>query len=170
MRLALKSISQKSTRGGRRQGAGRKRGSRNRATSEQVKSIGDLARQFAPEAVATLVDVMKNGISEAARVSAATNLLDRAYGRPTQHFDVDQASSNAAVEDPATSKAADYQLAREIAFALAKGQLAHRRAVLMVEHTRSRTNGGVLDEVPGARAEVAAGERRRELGATSRRS
>lgn len=32
----------------------------------------------------TLADIAKNGESEAARVSAATAILDRAYGRPKQ--------------------------------------------------------------------------------------
>ena len=35
-----------------------------------------------PKALHTLVDVARNGCTDAARVSAANALLDRAYGKP----------------------------------------------------------------------------------------
>jgi hypothetical protein len=78
----MNAIKPKSNRGGRRPGAGRKPGSRNAATAAEIKSIADLAKLHAPEAVAVLVEVMTRGTSEAARVTAATQLLDRAYGKP----------------------------------------------------------------------------------------
>lgn len=71
-------------RGGKRPGAGRKRGSRDRATGKQIASISELARQHAVEAIETLVSVAKGGESEAAKVSAANAILDRGYGRPSQ--------------------------------------------------------------------------------------
>jgi hypothetical protein len=49
-----------------------------------VKDIRDLARQHSQAAIKTLVDIAENGKQEAARVSAASALLDRGYGRPTQ--------------------------------------------------------------------------------------
>ena len=49
-----------------------------------VAEIRHLARERGPEAIAALVMVMKEGKSEAARVAAATALLDRGWGRPMQ--------------------------------------------------------------------------------------
>jgi hypothetical protein len=47
--------------------------------------IRDLARSFSPDAIKTLVAIMKDkGAPEAARVSAATAILDRGYGKPVQ--------------------------------------------------------------------------------------
>ena len=40
-------------------------------------------RKHAPEAIATLADITKNG-TPSARVSAAVALFDRAYGKPPQ--------------------------------------------------------------------------------------
>lgn len=50
--------------------------------------IIDLARQHGPLALDTLVDVAKNGDKDAARVSAASVLLDRGFGKPSQHVEV----------------------------------------------------------------------------------
>src|SRR5215216_4057905 len=49
-----------------------------------VAEVRDLARQYMPLAIITLADIAQNGRQEAARVSAATALLERGYGRPTQ--------------------------------------------------------------------------------------
>jgi len=46
--------------------------------------IRELARAKTGEALKALVDVATKGKSESARVSAATALLDRAYGKPMQ--------------------------------------------------------------------------------------
>src|SRR5262245_57815972 len=46
-------------------------------------SMAELARQHAPLAIETLVNVCKSG-KDSARVAAATALLDRAYGKPLQ--------------------------------------------------------------------------------------
>jgi hypothetical protein len=77
-------IKAKSKRGGHRPGAGRPKGVINRATREQKGRIEDLAKAHSPKALKTLVDVAEKGVSESARVTAATALLDRAYGRPRQ--------------------------------------------------------------------------------------
>jgi hypothetical protein len=49
-----------------------------------------LAQEQTAEAVKTLIDVMKNGDKDAARVAAASALLDRGYGKPMQSIDVTQ--------------------------------------------------------------------------------
>ena len=46
----------------------------------------DLARQHTEVALRTLVDIAKHGASESARVAAASALLDRGWGRPTQQI------------------------------------------------------------------------------------
>lgn len=55
------------------------------------KIIGDLkllAREHTNEAVKTLVEVMKSvKAPPAARAFAANSLLDRGYGKPTQHVE-----------------------------------------------------------------------------------
>jgi hypothetical protein len=71
-------------RGGKRPGAGRPKGSKDVATREQGGTLAELARSHTKTALDTLVKVAKSGDSEAARVTAATALLDRGYGRPTQ--------------------------------------------------------------------------------------
>ena len=47
-----------------------------------VAHIQELARQHAPQALATLVEIARSGVSENARVAAACALLDRGYGKP----------------------------------------------------------------------------------------
>ncbi|MFL2501374.1 MAG: hypothetical protein ACJ0Q1_00475 [Luminiphilus sp.] len=69
-------------RGGYRSGAGRPTGSLNKTTSEQSQRLSELAKHYTHDALLTLVDVAKNGRSDAARVSAANALLDRGYGKP----------------------------------------------------------------------------------------
>ena len=69
-------------RGGYRSGAGRPTGSLNKTTSEQSQLLSELAKYYTHDALLTLVDVAKNGRSDAARVSAANALLDRSYGKP----------------------------------------------------------------------------------------
>ena len=70
--------------GGKREGAGRKLGSLNKITRE----VKEMAREHGPAAIKHLVHVMKNGSSEQAQVTAAREILDRAYGKPTQYHDV----------------------------------------------------------------------------------
>ena len=76
-------------RGGKRPGAGRPPGSRNKATLAReagAKTLTDLARERTEFALNALADVAGDANATAsARVSAATALLDRAWGRPPQH-------------------------------------------------------------------------------------
>jgi len=71
-------------RGGKRPGAGRKKGSVNRATAQQMASISDLAKTHAVDAMKALVSIAKSSESDAARVSAANAILDRGFGKPAQ--------------------------------------------------------------------------------------
>lgn len=63
---------------------GRPRGAVNKATAE----VRLLACQHTPDAIATLVHLMKRGQSEAARIMAARELLDRGHGKPREYHDV----------------------------------------------------------------------------------
>jgi hypothetical protein len=58
-------------------------GSSNKCTTEQSQRLSELAKTHTVEALETLIDVAGNGRTDAARVSAANALLDRAYGKPT---------------------------------------------------------------------------------------
>lgn len=69
-------------RGGFREGAGRPSGSTNKSSPAQSKCLSELAKTYTNEALETLVEVARNGRTDAARVSAANALLDRAYGKP----------------------------------------------------------------------------------------
>lgn len=73
-----------SGRGGKRQGAGRKPGSKDRSTVEQSATLSELAREHTSTALDVLVQVAQASESDAARVSAANSILDRGYGKPTQ--------------------------------------------------------------------------------------
>ena len=69
--------------GGARPGAGRKEGSPNKITGE----IREVAQEYGSEAIDQLVKIMRKGKSEQTRVAAAKEILDRGYGKATQHLD-----------------------------------------------------------------------------------
>ena len=69
--------------GGRREGAGRPLGSPNRLT----RPLKELASQYGPDALKTLVEIMTGGENEQARIAAAKELLDRGFGRPRPEVD-----------------------------------------------------------------------------------
>jgi hypothetical protein len=75
---------QMAKRGGKRPGAGRRKGSVARATREQKGTLGELARRYTDVAMATLASVAKKGESESAKVAASIAILDRGYGKPAQ--------------------------------------------------------------------------------------
>jgi hypothetical protein len=70
----------KGRRGGARPGAGRPRGRKSAKTIE----IESAAKVYAGDALKALAYIAMHGEIESARVSAATALLDRGYGRPRQ--------------------------------------------------------------------------------------
>lgn len=57
---------------------GRQKGTPNKATRE----IKEIAQEYTLTAIRALAEIAENGDSDAARVSAANALLDRAYGKP----------------------------------------------------------------------------------------
>ena len=71
--------------GGRRPGAGRPRGSKNKAGKE----LRDLARSYTEDALKTLSQIAQKGESEAARVQASVALLDRAWGKPKAQIEAE---------------------------------------------------------------------------------
>lgn len=71
-------------RGGKREGAGRPKGGRSAATKDQIANISEMARMHSETALDALVQIAQCGESESARVSAASAILDRAYGKPQQ--------------------------------------------------------------------------------------
>ena len=79
-----KEIKMANGQGGTRPGAGRPKGARSRATKQAKATLTELAKAYAPEALETLAKVMREGESDAARVSAANSILDRGYGKPVQ--------------------------------------------------------------------------------------
>lgn len=67
--------------GGKRAGAGRKPGQKNKATAE----IKALAQKHAPDAIKKLFDLMGDkDVPAATQRAAANDILDRAYGKPAQ--------------------------------------------------------------------------------------
>ena len=69
-------------RGGFREGVGWASGSTNKSSPEQSQRLSALAKTYTEEALETLVDVARNGRTDAARVSAANALLGQAYYKP----------------------------------------------------------------------------------------
>ncbi len=68
------------TRGGARPGAGRKRGK----VGEAKRELAEMAKEHAEAALLTLAEIATGDGAASARVSAATAILDRAYGKPPQ--------------------------------------------------------------------------------------
>jgi hypothetical protein len=79
-----------------------------------------MAKEYAVEMLETLAEIARNGESEAARVTAANALLDRAYGRPRQAVELTGENGGAieitrierAIIDPQQGDAADRHAAR----------------------------------------------------------
>jgi hypothetical protein len=100
--------------GGKRPGAGRKPGSKDRATAEQGATLAELARAHTGTALNVLVQVAQASESDAARVSAANAILDRGYGKPAQISEVTGKDGGPIVVTD------DKDLARLIVFQLTK--------------------------------------------------
>lgn len=63
---------------------GRPKGSANKQTLD----VKELAQDYTEEALKALADIMRQGESEAARVAAIKELLDRGHGKAKQAVDV----------------------------------------------------------------------------------
>ncbi|MDP1664489.1 MAG: hypothetical protein Q8L79_05110 [Methylobacter sp.] len=71
-------------RGGRRQGAGRKKGTKNKVTVD----LKNKAAEYTEEAIQVFVEIMRDSEAPAAtRLQAADKILDRGYGRPAVHIE-----------------------------------------------------------------------------------
>ena len=105
-------------RGGKRAGAGRPKGAVASATIEQKGTLSELARSHTETAVNVLVSVARGSDSDAARVSAASAILDRGYGKAPQSMELSgpEGGPIETVELTAT------EAGRRIAFALARAQ------------------------------------------------
>jgi len=67
--------------GGKRAGAGRPAGRRNKVTAD----IKELAQSYGEEAIKSLVEIVRDGEApHASRVAAVKELLDRGYGKAKQ--------------------------------------------------------------------------------------
>jgi hypothetical protein len=66
--------------GGKRAGAGREKGSKN----ENVPNIKALASKYALQCVESLAKIVTRSKNEGNRIAAASELLNRAYGKPSQ--------------------------------------------------------------------------------------
>ena len=79
-------------RGGRRAGAGRKKGRKNAPSPPQQKVgyavMAELARTFTVPALNVLADLMYHAKSEAVRMHAANLLLERAWGKAPQALQI----------------------------------------------------------------------------------
>ena len=93
-------------RGGRRRGAGRPPGARNKATLAReagAKSLTELAREKTERALDVLESIMNDETAPASvRVTAAKALLDRAHGRPAQEVRVDDDPGPEPADDTVT--------------------------------------------------------------------
>lgn len=71
--------------GGKRPGAGRPKGSKNKATLKAKQSCANEAQKHMSLALSTLVEICKDkDASSSARVTAAIAILDRGFGKPVQ--------------------------------------------------------------------------------------
>lgn len=64
---------------GERRG-GRQKGTPNRITAD----IKALAQEYGPEAIATIVGIMRNSENDTARLAASKEIVDRGYGKAMQ--------------------------------------------------------------------------------------
>lgn len=72
-------------------------GGRAKVTLPDGRTLTDLAREHTPKAVEALVAVLDNAeASDAAKVSAATAILDRGWGRPKQDLGIEIKSDDQA--------------------------------------------------------------------------
>ncbi|MDD5393141.1 MAG: hypothetical protein PHE17_09000 [Thiothrix sp.] len=93
---------------------GRKRGSVNKAT----RTIREAAQEYTDDALKVLAEVMNDHDQPAlARIAAASQILDRGHGRPTQSVEVDASVNNRRMDlsliDAELAKAAEERARRQ---------------------------------------------------------
>jgi endonuclease III len=76
--------------GGKRAGAGRKPGQKNKLTYDRRKTLQELAQEYTADALNVLAEIMlSKDCSDTARANAANSLLDRGHGKPKQPVEYD---------------------------------------------------------------------------------
>jgi len=70
--------------GGRREGAGRRKGTANRVT----RQIREAAQEHGEAALKKLVSLMNKGDTDSVKLGAAKEILDRAYGKSVINADI----------------------------------------------------------------------------------
>lgn len=89
---------------------------------QAIARVADLAREHTPKAIETLAAIMNDEkATRTTRIAAANALLDRAHGRPAQSVGIGVGLS---FDDPSVSddrQMSDIEIARYLAFVLAKG-------------------------------------------------
>ena len=78
MEETVKEIPKK--RGWAKAGPGRPKGSVNKASN----GVREAAQKYGPEALEALIKIVRTGENENARIAAAKEILDRAYGKSIQ--------------------------------------------------------------------------------------
>ena len=68
---------------------GRQKGTPNKATAD----VKEAAKQYTAEAVAALATIMRNSDSDAAKVAAIKEILDRGHGKARQSLDANVAAT-----------------------------------------------------------------------------
>jgi len=62
--------------------------------------IQALARSYAPDAMRCLAEIVNDvGAKESARVAAANSILDRGYGKPSQHISIKEELDKLSTEE-----------------------------------------------------------------------
>jgi hypothetical protein len=74
---------------GNPEGVGRPKGAINKVGAD----VRALAREYTPEAVEKLVEIMRNGDTSQSQGMAADKLLDRGWGKPNQPVEVNAGQS-----------------------------------------------------------------------------
>jgi len=74
--------------------AGRPPGRANVATTQMRRTLGELAREHTEAALETVLQVMREGETDAIRLAAAVHVLDRGFGRPQAAVEVMANTSN----------------------------------------------------------------------------
>jgi hypothetical protein len=76
------------SRGGKRAGAGRRVGSHNKVNAELGRTLTEFVRPYTREMLDCLVGIARDKkASASARAFAASQVLDRGWGRPTQQVE-----------------------------------------------------------------------------------
>ena len=97
-------------RGGKRPGAGRPAGVPNKITAD----IKALAQEHAPAAIRELATILTTSENDQARIAAAKELLDRGYGKATQHAEVTGKDGAPLIPNKSAQEMTDDELAAYI--------------------------------------------------------